>query len=252
MRSIAFRLLTTTTAGCGISDVPEVDVRDAAVTEPDGAAPEHALDVPTGEAGIMAPAHDLTPAATPALPDAAAPSLTSPLDAVDSSTSSAAASSAVPAPDSWLAKDAGTPGSDVADPSTRCSPRRYEGSFSGANASLLRPETLSGTITLELTRVPGRDQLTVTGRLDGYGLVDALIPDMFEVKGEVRAVLNCATHQLEAGQLLTTDGSTDVVVGTLSGAYSDSPPSLSGTWMTNDLLFALNGGWSAGVQLEDD
>jgi hypothetical protein len=112
--------------------------------------------------------------------------------------------------------------------------------------SVLLPETDRGTITFELTRSAGRkDELAITGHIEGYGKVGTLFPDTFEITGDVRGVLNCATRQLANGQFLSSGNSTPVVLGTFGGVYSDSPPSFKGTWMTNELLYVSSGNWSA-------
>ena len=246
MRFVAVLLLITV-AGCSFDDVYDAELRDAAFDQPDTAAGQLPTDLPGADAGGAARSPNATTGSDPAGGGS------SPTSAqADAGTGSSAFATLDAATSRPASSPEVTPATTVdgGQPATRCASGAYQGTFAAVSMSLLRRATIAGTITLELTPISGEDRLTVSGQIEGVSQIDGLIPESVRETAKVSAILNCATHQLEDGQLTSTSGTTEFIVGMLDGTYSDTPPSLGGNLSSGDLLLGTSGQWSATSQAQ--
>jgi hypothetical protein len=233
--------------------VPSV-VRDASVATPvaatdagravdaaadagkaDAAAPSVAPDAGKSDAAVVVASED---AATP---------VANPSDA-------GKADAAVPAADSGPTSppaDAGSDAAAPANPSTRCVPGTYKGSFSGQVSlipslfgSLLSAD-ITGAITIQMGTNTSGSQLIISN-----GSVTGKDQDGNPITAVVTGTLDCATKKLQNGKLtngkyVRTSGTVDFT-GTVTADYSPNPPSAAGSWKTSGGFLEGGGGsWSA-------
>jgi len=155
--------------------------------------------------------------------------------------------------------DAAPPVQDAARPDAgACLPGRYSGAFAGEITALfgfVRID-ITGTISIEIAAAGSADQLPIkNGKLDGKD------QDGNPITGLVGGTLNCTSRKLESGRI--TEGTynrSDPILGgppttvrfsgTVTGNYSNSPPSAQGKWevQNENGLSAGTGSWSVTLQ----
>jgi hypothetical protein len=257
-----FRSLVTSSlllAGCAQSAIESLD-DDASLSNVEAdAAPEEDADEPPPEEDADAPAEvdaghrpvedagspsqDAAPRdagnggaldAGAAAPDAAAPDSAAPIDAGQDAARDAAVDAAPPR--DAAPADAATPPVDTGPPPPKCTAGSYRGTFMGSVAVQvfgldITTIPLMGTITLTAV-ADGADRFNVTnGAVTGTD--DANDP----ITARVTGTMNCATGKLENGKL--EDGKyihwlvgEILFTGSVSGTYTNTPPSANGNWQT--------------------